>query len=278
MMLTDATKIIAIAILEGITEWLPVSSTGHIMLFERFFPLSADFSSDFKQLFDYVIQLGAIIAVPLFFRKKLFAFRKRDAEYRNTCRVWLKVIVACIPACSVIFIDSLFENLTADIQSYIICATLIFYGIAFIIAERIYKKKSVKITEIDMLPYSNAFKTGLFQSLAVIPGTSRSGVTILGGMIVGESREVATEFSFYMAIPAMLGASGYKTLKFILKGSEITVVQISALLLGCVVAFLVSLAEIKILTKFVKKHDFTIFGIYRVIIGIILIILLITKG
>ena len=177
-----------------------------------------------------------------------------------------------------IFIDSLFENLTADIQSYIICATLIFYGIAFIIAERIYKKKSVKITEIDMLPYSNAFKTGLFQSLAVIPGTSRSGVTILGGMIVGESREVATEFSFYMAIPAMLGASGYRTLKFILKGSEITAVQISALLLGCVVAFLVSLAEIKILTEFVKKHDFTIFGIYRVIIGIILIILLITKG
>lgn len=271
MVISDVVKIILIAIIEGITEWLPVSSTGHIIIFERFFTLSDDFTDEFKKLFDYVIQLGAITSVPILFRNKLFSFRK---QRKQTVELWVKVVIASIPAVAAIALDNLFESFGEKVQSYIIASALIFYGIVFVVVEKIYENVTVKRSYVRDVTYCDSLKIGGFQALAAIPGTSRSGITIIGGRICGLSRQAATEFSFYLAIPAIAGASGYKTIKFALSGATVTLQQVSALLLGFTVSFAVSVFVIKLLTNFVKSHGFTGFGVYRILLGVALFIIL----
>lgn len=271
MEISDVVKIILMAIIEGITEWLPVSSTGHIIIFERFFTLSDDFTDEFKKLFDYVIQLGAITSVPILFRDKLFSFKK---QRKQTVELWIKVVIASIPAVAAIALDNLFESFGEKVQSYIIASALIFYGIVFVVVEKIYENVTVKRSYVHDVTYCDSLKIGGFQALAAIPGTSRSGITIIGGRICGLSRQAATELSFYLAIPAIVGASGYKTLKFALSGVTLTFRQANALLLGFAVSFAVSMFVIKLLTNFVKTRGFTGFGVYRILLGVALFIIL----
>lgn len=271
MAISDVVKIILMAIIEGITEWLPVSSTGHIIIFERFFTLSDDFTDEFKKLFDYVIQLGAITSVPILFRDKLFSFKK---QRKQTVELWVKVVIASIPAVAAIALDNLFESFGEKVQSYIIASALIFYGIVFVVIEKIYENVTVKRSYVRDVTYCDSLKIGGFQALAAIPGTSRSGITIIGGRICGLSRQAATELSFYLAIPAIVGASGYKTLKFALSGVTLTFRQANALLLGFAVSFAVSMFVIKLLTNFVKTRGFTGFGVYRILLGVALFIIL----
>ena len=271
MAISDVVKIILIAIIEGITEWLPVSSTGHIIIFERFFTLSDDFTDEFKKLFDYVIQLGAITSVPILFRDKLFSFKK---QRKQTVELWVKVVIASIPAVAAIALDNLFESFGEKVQSYIIASALIFYGIVFVVIEKIYENVTDKKPYVRDVTYCDSLKIGGFQALAAIPGTSRSGITIIGGRICGLSRQAATELSFYLAIPAIVGASGYKTLKFALSGVMLTFRQANALLLGFAVSFAVSMFVIKLLTNFVKTRGFTGFGVYRILLGVALFIIL----
>lgn len=271
MVISDVVKIILIAIIEGITEWLPVSSTGHIIIFERFFTLSDDFTDEFKKLFDYVIQLGAITSVPILFRDKLFSFKK---QRKQTVELWVKVVIASIPAVAAIALDNLFESFGEKVQSYIIASALIFYGIVFVVIEKIYENVTDKRSYVRDVTYCDSLKIGGFQALAAIPGTSRSGITIIGGRICGLSRQAATELSFYLAIPAIVGASGYKTLKFALSGVTLTFRQANALLLGFAVSFAVSMFVIKLLTNFVKTRGFTGFGVYRILLGVALFIIL----
>lgn len=271
MAISDVVKIILMAIIEGITEWLPVSSTGHIIIFERFFTLSDDFTDEFKKLFDYVIQLGAITSVPILFRDKLFSFKK---QRKQTVELWVKVVIASIPAVAAIALDNLFESFGEKVQSYIIASALIFYGIVFVVVEKIYENVTDKKPYVRDVTYCDSLKIGGFQALAAIPGTSRSGITIIGGRICGLSRQVATELSFYLAIPAIVGASGYKTLRFALSGVTLTFRQANALLLGFAVSFAVSMFVIKLLTNFVKTRGFTGFGVYRILLGVALFIIL----
>ena len=271
MVISDVVKIILIAIIEGITEWLPVSSTGHIIIFERFFTLSDDFTDEFKKLFDYVIQLGAITSVPILFRDKLFSFKK---QRKQTVELWVKVVIASIPAVAAIALDNLFESFGEKVQSYIIASALIFYGIVFVVIEKIYENVTDKRSYVRDVTYCDSLKIGGFQALAAIPGTSRSGITIIGGRICGLSRQAATELSFYLAIPAIVGASGYKTLKFALSGVTLTFRQANALLLGFAVSFAVSMFVIKLLTNFVKTRGFTGFGVYRILLGVALLFIL----
>lgn len=271
MAISDVVKIILMAIIEGITEWLPVSSTGHIIIFERFFTLSDDFTDEFKKLFDYVIQLGAITSVPILFRDKLFSFKK---QRKQTVELWVKVVIASIPAVAAIALDNLFESFGEKVQSYIIASALIFYGIVFVVIEKIYENVTDNKPYVRDVTYCDSLKIGGFQALAAIPGTSRSGITIIGGRICGLSRQAATEFSFYLAIPAIVGASGYKTLKFALSGVTLTFRQANALLLGFAVSFAVSMFVIKLLTNFVKTRGFTGFGVYRILLGVALFIIL----
>lgn len=271
MVISDVVKIILMAIIEGITEWLPVSSTGHIIIFERFFTLSDDFTDEFKKLFDYVIQLGAITSVPILFRDKLFSFKK---QRKQTVELWVKVVIASIPAVAAIALDNLFESFGEKVQSYIIASALIFYGIVFVVIEKIYENVTDKKPYVRDVTYCDSLKIGGFQALAAIPGTSRSGITIIGGRICGLSRQAATELSFYLAIPAIVGASGYKTLKFALSGVMLTFRQANALLLGFAVSFAVSMFVIKLLTNFVKTRGFTGFGVYRILLGVALFIIL----
>lgn len=271
MAISDVVKIILIAIIEGITEWLPVSSTGHIIIFERFFTLSDDFTDEFKKLFDYVIQLGAITSVPILFRDKLFSFKK---QRKQTVELWVKVVIASIPAVAAIALDNLFESFGEKVQSYIIASALIFYGIVFVVIEKIYENVTDKKPYVRDVTYCDSLKIGGFQALAAIPGTSRSGITIIGGRICGLSRQAATELSFYLAIPAIVGASGYKTLRFALSGVTLTFRQANALLLGFAVSFAVSMFVIKLLTNFVKTRGFTGFGVYRILLGVTLFIIL----
>lgn len=271
MVISDVVKIILMAIIEGITEWLPVSSTGHIIIFERFFTLSDDFTDEFKKLFDYVIQLGAITSVPILFRDKLFSFKK---QRKQTVELWVKVVIASIPAVAAIALDNLFESFGEKVQSYIIASALIFYGIVFVVIEKIYENVTDKKPYVRDVTYCDSLKIGGFQALAAIPGTSRSGITIIGGRICGLSRLAATELSFYLAIPAIVGASGYKTLKFALSGVMLTFREANALLLGFAVSFAVSMFVIKLLTNFVKTRGFTGFGVYRILLGVALFIIL----
>lgn len=288
----DVVLITVIGIIEGITEWLPVSSTGHMMIFEHFFTGAFSegfFTKDFKDMFDYLIQLGAIIAVIVMFWKRIFPFgtEKREETMADGSTVlkskvvsklsiwkmWLKVVVACVPAVVALVVDKLFDNIGDAAQIVTVGSMLILYGAAFIVIERLHKNKQPKIETVDGMSYLTAFFIGCFQVLAAVPGTSRSGVTIIGALILGLSRTAAAEFTFFLAIPTMVGASGYKILKFVKNGGVITTPQISALILGMVVAFVVSLFVIRFLMDFVKKHDFELFGWYRIALGALVIVL-----
>lgn len=264
-------KIIFLGIVEGITEWLPISSTGHLIIANEF--IKPGFSDEFMKLFDVVIQLGAIIAVVVIYIKKLWPFSsKKENHYikPNVWMLWFKVLVACIPSAifGLLFNDLIDEALG---NPWVVVVTLILYGIIFIIIERLKKGKAYKIETVDDITFPIALAIGAFQVLAMIPGTSRSGATIIGAMLIGVSRVAAAEFTFFLAIPTMFGASLLKILKadFAMSGTEIT-----ALITGMVVAFVVSILAIKFLVGYIKKHSFEAFGWYRIILGVILIFLL----
>ena len=273
----DILKSILFGIIEGITEWLPVSSTGHMIILESLLDVKETYGAAFWDFFLVAIQLGAIIAVIICFFNKLWPFGKnKDVEVKkNTWLIWLKVIVACLPAAVIglLFDDWLNEHLYNSIT---VSITLIIYGILFIVIEIFNKKRNFKINDMKDLTISTALIIGFIQLLSLIPGTSRSGVTILGAMLIGCNRTVSAEFSFFLSIPVMLGASLLKGIKFFIDNT-ITTNQIIFLIVGLLVAFVVSMLVIKLLMKYIKKHDFKIFGIYRIILGIILIILFVTN-
>lgn len=263
-------KAIIIGIIEGITEWLPVSSTGHMILAEEFIKLNV--SKQFNEMFLVVIQLGAILAVCILFFDKLYPFsKKKSAEERHqTFNLWWKVIIGCVPAgvLGVLFndwFDAHFYN------SQVVATMLIVYGILFILLESHQKNKTFSVRRMEDLSYIQALLIGCFQCLALIPGTSRSGATILGAMILGVSRPVAAEFSFFLSAPVMFGASAIKVLKFVKAGIAISGMEIAILVVGSVVAFIVSMIAIQMLMDYVRKHNFSIFGYYRIILGIIVL-------
>ena len=261
-------KVIFLGFVEGITEWLPISSTGHMILVNEFLRLNV--SHNFMEMFRVVIQLGAIMAVVILYFNKLnpFSTKKSKSEKKDTWNLWFKVLVACLPAAIIgILFDDWFD---AHLYNYIVVAiTLIVYGILFIIVEKKTTGKDFKINTLKELTYKTALMIGLFQVLSIVPGTSRSGATILGAMIIGTNRSVAAEFTFFLAIPVMLGASLLKIVKF---GFAWTNNEIIILLVGCVTAFLVSIWAIKFLMNYVKKHDFTVFGWYRIILGCLVLL------
>lgn len=261
----EIVKAIVIGIIEGITEWLPISSTGHMILADEFIQL--DMSAAFKEMFFVVIQLGAIMAVVVLYFHKLnpFSLNKTKMEKSETFTLWAKVLIACIPAAVIGF---LFDNKIDELfYNYITVAiTLVFYGIIFIVLENHNRHRSFKINDLAGLSYITAILIGVFQLLSLIPGTSRSGATILGAMLSGTSRTVAAEFSFFLAIPVMFGASALKIAKF---GFNFTGSEIVILLVGMITAFIISMLAIKFLVGYVKKHDFKAFGYYRIILGII---------
>jgi len=262
----DIIKVIILGIIEGITEWLPISSTGHMILVNEFLKLNV--TPEFMEMFLVVIQLGAILAVIFMFFKKLNPFKKDKQERIDTINLWIKVIIGCIPAgiIGLLFddkIDELFYNATT------VSITLIIYGILFIIIENLRKNKKSTTNTLQNITPKLAIYIGLFQLLSLIPGTSRSGATILGGLMLGLDRSVAAEYTFFLAIPVMFGASLLKILKF---GLVFTTSEILILIVGMATAFIISILTIKYLLKYIKKNDFKIFGIYRIILGIIVIL------
>lgn len=259
-------KVILLGIVEGITEWLPISSTGHMLLVDEFIHLNM--SKEFLKMFFVVIQLGAILAVCILFFDKLWPFQKFKHKQREIISLWSKVIVGCIPAAvlGILFDDFLDEHFY---NWQTISFTLILYGVLFIVIENFQKGRKAAIRNFGSLDYKTALLIGVFQVLALIPGTSRSGATILGALLLGTSRFVATEYSFYLSIPVMFGASLLKIVKF---GFNFTGYEIFILILGMVVAFAVSIVAIKFLLSYIKKNDFKIFGIYRIILGILVIL------
>lgn len=269
----DIIKALFIGIVQGITEWLPVSSTGHMILFDELVHMNV--SDEFKELFLVVIQLGSILAVLTLYFGKLnpFARSKSSAEKKQTWRLWSKVIVAALPAA---VIGLLFDDLLDRyLYNYItVAVTLIVYGVAFIVIERHHAAKGTdfKIATVEDIDYATALKIGAAQVLALIPGTSRSGSTIIGSMCVGVSRTAAAEFSFFLAIPVMLGASALKLLKYIVRvGASFTQAELITLVVGIVTAFAVSVVAIKFLMGFVRRHSFEGFGWYRIVLGVVVI-------
>ncbi|MBQ8797327.1 MAG: undecaprenyl-diphosphate phosphatase [Oscillospiraceae bacterium] len=258
-------KAILFGIVEGITEWLPVSSTGHMILLDEFVKLKV--SAEFYEMFQVVIQLGAILAVILLFFHKLnpFSPKKTAVQKRDTWQLWFKVVVAVIPSAVIgLLLDDWMDE---HLYNYVVVAiALVVYGVAFILMER--QKKPTKIDSVYDIDYKTAIAIGAFQCLSLIPGTSRSGSTILGAIILGVARPAGAEFSFFLAIPTMLGASALKLLKFMLSGVEATGMEIGVLVVGCVVSFIVSLLVIRALMEYVRKHSFSIFGVYRIILGV----------
>ena len=268
-------KVILLGIVEGITEWLPISSTGHMLLVDELFTLQL--SDAFKEMFFVVIQLGAILAVVVLFFKKLFPFSIEKKEGKNKLNadmgifnLWGKVLVACLPAAvlGILFDDLLEEYLHTPL---IIALMLIIYGIAFIWIENRNKGRDLPIKSTDGISYKQALIIGAFQALSLIPGTSRSGATIIGALLIGVARPAGAEFTFFLAIPVMVGASGIKLLKFFLDAGTMSNAEIGYLLIGAAVAFAVSLVAIKFLMNFVKKHDFKVFGWYRIALGALVI-------
>ena len=264
-------KSIIFGIVEGITEWLPVSSTGHLILLNEF--LKLDVTEAFYEMYQVVIQLGAILAVIVLFFHKLnpFSPKKDQKQKTRTWILWAKVVVAVIPSAVIgllldDWMDANFYN------AWVVAAMLILYGIAFILVERRNKGHAPKIKNCNEIDYRTAILMGAFQCLSLIPGTSRSGATILGGILIGVSRSAAAEFSFFMAIPTMLGASALKLLKYILDGMIPSGGEIAILLIGCVVSFVVSLLVIKALMKYVRSHSFASFGWYRIILGAVVLL------
>jgi len=264
-------KVIFLGIVEGITEWLPISSTGHMLLVDEFIQLKA-VDAEFKEMFFILIQLGAIFAVILLFWGKMWPFQFKDKSkpviLKDTFSVWFKVVVACIPGA---VITILFDDyVEAHFQTpAVIAAALIFYGIAFIAIEKWNKTKTPKVAELSDITYKTAFLIGLFQVLSIVPGTSRSGATIIGALLIGVSRVAAAEFTFFLAVPVMLGMSALKILKF---GFNFTGTEIAVLVLGMATAFVVSVLVIKFLMSYIKKKDFTLFGWYRIVLGAVIIL------
>lgn len=273
-MFIEVLKSIIIGIVQGITEWLPISSTGHLILVEKILALKV--SPEFWNMFKVVIQFGSILAVVVLYFHKLnpFSPKKNTQEKKDTYSLWAKVIVAVIPAAVA---GLLFEDIIDNVlsSSLVIAATLIIYGIAFLIIEN--QNKKPKINTLESLTYKQALLIGLFQVLSLVPGTSRSGSTILGAIIIGCARGVGTEFSFFLAVPVMLGASGLKLLKFVLSGATVTSIEWAVLISGFIVTFIVSILAIKFLMTYIRKHDFKAFGVYRIILGIIVILAVLFK-
>lgn len=269
-------KAILFGIVEGITEWLPISSTGHMILLDEFIKLNV--SDDFYKLFEVVIQLGAILAVVLIYFKTIFpwGFGKTKEDTKDTLNLWGKILVACIPAAilGLLFDDWMDEHLY---NSIVVSIALIVYGIIFIIIESKHIGKGTT-KKLNKITYKQAAQVGCFQLLSLIPGTSRSGSTIIGGLLIGLERSVAAEFTFFLAIPVMAGASLLKLLKYILKvGFVFSSTEIIVLVVGCLIAFIVSILVIKFLMNYIRKHDFKVFGIYRIILGIIVLLYFIIK-
>lgn len=270
MFFWDILKAIILGIVEGITEWLPISSTGHLILVDEFIKL--DMSAAFIEMFNVVIQLGAMLAVVVLYFDKLnpFSLKKSSEERSATWSLWFKVVVACVPA--VIIGLPLDDFLEAHFHKFLpVAIMLIVYGIAFIIVEKRQKNIAPKCTDLKNFTYKAAFIVGIFQVLSLIPGTSRSGATILGAILIGSSRFVAAEFSFFLGIPVMVGASGLKVLKYFKNGNPFGMQEFVILFVGMIVSFLVAILAIKFLIDYIKKNDFTAFGWYRIILGAILI-------
>ena len=269
-MLIELLKAILFGIVEGITEWLPVSSTGHMILLDEFVKLKV--SPEFYEMFQVVIQLGAIAAVLVLFFHKLnpFSEKKNPKQKHNTWVLWIKVIVAVAP--SAVLGLALDDWMDAHLYNYVVVAiTLILYGVAFLFVERINEHREAVIDSVNKIDYKTALLIGAFQCLSLIPGTSRSGSTILGAILLGVSRSAGAEFSFFLAIPTMLGASALKVLKFMLEGVKATGGEMLVLLVGTVVSFIVSMLVIKALMDYVRKRNFAAFGYYRIILGFVVI-------
>ena len=269
-MLIEILKAVLFGIVEGITEWLPVSSTGHMILLDEFIKLKV--SPEFYKMFQVVIQLGAIGAVIALFFHKLnpFSSKKNEKQKHNTWVLWIKVIVAVLP--SAVLGLALDDWMDEHLYNYIVVAiALIVYGVAFLFVERINEGKEFAITSVNKIDYKTALLIGAFQCLSLIPGTSRSGSTILGAILLGVSRSAGAEFSFFLAIPTMLGASALKFLKFLLEGVSVTGTEVLVLLVGTVVSFIVSMLVIKALMEYVRKRSFAVFGYYRIVLGFLVI-------
>ena len=269
MDIIEILKVAFLGLVEGITEWLPISSTGHMLLVDELMQMQG--SEEFKELFFIVIQLGAILAVIVLFWNKMFPFQFKDKSKpvirKDVFSTWFKVVVACIPGAAVtlLFDDYIDAHLHTPI---IIAAMLILYGIIFILVERWNKSRSPKVQTLQDITYQTALMIGLFQVLSIIPGTSRSGATIIGALIIGVSRVAAAEFTFFLAVPVMLGYSLLKMLKF---GFDYSGTEPMTLGIGVVMAFLVSIFVIKFLMSYIKKHDFQVFGWYRIVLGVIVV-------
>ena len=263
-------KAVLFCIVEGITEWLPVSSTGHMILLDEFIKLKV--SPEFYEMFQVVIQLGAIGAVIALFFHKLnpFSPKKTDKQKHNTWVLWIKVVVAVLPSAVLgLLLDDWMDE---HLYNYIVVAiALIVYGVAFLFVERLNEGKEFQITSVNKIDYKTALLIGAFQCLSLIPGTSRSGSTILGAILLGVSRSAGAEFSFFLAIPTMLGASALKFLKFLLEGVSVTGTEVLVLLVGTVVSFVVSMLVIKALMEYVRKRSFAAFGYYRIVLGFLVI-------
>lgn len=280
MNLIEWLKVVFLGIVEGITEWLPISSTGHLILVDEFLELKQ--SAEFMEMFNVVIQLGAILAVVVLYWSKLWPFcmpKGREGNIIAKCCkmdkiiLWLKIVVACLPAMIIglpldDWMDEHLHNGT------VVAIALIFYGIVFIFIENYNKKRTPRVDKLETLSFKDALLIGLFQTLSLIPGTSRSGSTIIGGILIGTSRELAAEFTFFLAIPVMFGASALKILKF---GLGFTAMELAVLIVGMVVAFLVSIVAIKFLIGYIRKHDFKAFGWYRIVLGIIVLVYFMVK-
>lgn len=283
-------KTVFLGIVEGITEWLPISSTGHMILVDEL--LHMNMRKEFMDIFFVIIQLGAIFAVIILFWSKIWPFHTKKTavkpyfegekigSIRRVCNsyiymdkiiIWIKILIASLPAAVIglLFDDQIDSMLTGDMRAFVVASTLIIYGVLFIVIESLKKRESVLAT--DDISYKMAFLIGVIQCLAIVPGTSRSGTTILGAVLLGATRTVAAEFSFFLSIPAMLGASAIKLLMFFAEGNFITPYEITILLIGCIVAFAVSVLAIKFLLSFIQKHDFKAFGYYRIVLGAIVL-------
>lgn len=269
MSFVEILKVIVLGIVEGFTEWLPISSTGHMILVDEIIHLNV--SDAFRQVFMVVIQLGAILAVVVLYFQKLnpFSPKKNSAQKRGTIRLWLKIIVACIPAAVIgLPLDNYMDKL---MNGYVVSAMLILYGVFFIVLENRNTRAEFPIERVTQISFQTAALIGCFQVLAMIPGTSRSGATILGAMLIGCSRSAAAEFSFFLGIPVMFGASLLKIVKFFMEGGGFTFAEFFYLVLGMLIAFAVSVYSIKFLMGYIRKHDFKFFGYYRIVLGIIVL-------
>ena len=270
-------KAILFGIVEGVTEWLPVSSTGHMILLDELVKLKV--SPEFYEMFQVVIQLGAIAAVILLFFHKLnpFSPKKNADQKKNTWQLWFTVVVAVIPSAVIgLLLDDWMDE---HLYNYVVVAiALIVYGVAFLYVERLNKGKRLKIKNVYDIDYRTAILIGCFQCLSLIPGTSRSGSTILGAILLGVGRGAGAEFSFFLAIPTMLGASALKLLKFMLSGVSATGTEIAVLIVGCIVSFVVSFVVIRALMEYVRKHSFAVFGLYRIGLGVLVLIYFLIKS